>query len=189
MALVVAGVLVLQRSRLGRLVRANADSPLALSTFGTSTTTTLVLLFALSAFFAGVSGAVIATGNGAAGSSGLDALASLTWVAVIAITGSRLVRSSILAALLLAVVPSYLPDNATNYLTIGFGLAAMVASLYAASDLDVVAWIREDSRTTVRLASRSRAEARRREHPSRARHRRTVGAPELTPALLVGSDA
>jgi branched-subunit amino acid ABC-type transport system permease component len=160
MAVAVVAVVVLQRSRLGRLVRANSDSPLALSTFGTSTTTTLVLLFALSAFFAGISGAVIATGNGAAGSSGLDSLASLTWVAVIAITGSQLVRSSILAAILLAVVPAYLPSSASNYLTVGFGLAAMGASLYVASDLDLIGWLRNDAAETVRLTTRSRSTAR-----------------------------
>ena len=160
MAVALVAVAVLQRSRLGRLVRANADSPLALSTYGTGTTTTLVLLFAISAFFAGVAGAVIATGNGAAGSSGLDSLASLTWLAVIAITGSKLLRSSLLAAVLLAIIPSYLPSSASNYLTVGFGLAAMAASLYAASDIDLVAWIRHDAESTVRRATRSRAQAR-----------------------------
>lgn len=160
MAVAIVGVLVLQRSRLGRLVRANADSPLALSTYGAGTTTTLVLLFALSAFFAGVAGAVIATGNGAAGSSGLDSLASLTWLAVIAITGANLLRSSILAALLLAVLPSYMPSGASNYLTVGFGLAAIAASLYAASDLDLIGWLRHDATTTVRLETRSRARGR-----------------------------
>ncbi|MGQ0465023.1 MAG: branched-chain amino acid ABC transporter permease, partial [Sporichthyaceae bacterium] len=48
----IVAVTLLQRSRLGRLLRALADSPTALTTYGTGTTTTLMLLFSISAFIA-----------------------------------------------------------------------------------------------------------------------------------------
>lgn len=150
---VIAGVLVLQRSRLGRLLRALADSPLALTTYGTGTTTTLMLLFSISAFFAGIAGGVIATGNGAAGPGGLGSLQSLLWVAVISITGNNLIRSSILAALALAVLPSYLTKLDADYQAIAFGVAAILASLIAASGFDPVTWIKDNLATTERIGT------------------------------------
>ncbi|MGQ0465121.1 MAG: ABC transporter permease subunit, partial [Sporichthyaceae bacterium] len=144
----------LQRSRLGRLLRALADSPTALTTYGTGTTTTLMLLFSISAFIAGVAGGVISAGNGAAGPGGLGSLQSLLWVAVIAITGNHLVRSSILAALALAVLPSYISDLNPNYQAIGFGVLAIVASLIAAAQFDPVAWFRDSLGNSARIGTR-----------------------------------
>lgn len=160
MVVVALVVGVLLRSRLGRLLGALADSPLALSTFGTSTTTTLVLLFAVSAFFAGIAGAVIAVGTGTAGAGGLSSLQSLLWIAVISITGARLVSSSLLAALLLTVLPSYLPGSSANYQTIGFGVLAVAAALLSASEYDWVARVKEDVRSSTRLQERTRRSAR-----------------------------
>jgi len=151
---VILAVVVLQRSRLGRLLRALADSPLALTTYGTGTTTTLVLLFSISAFFAGVAGGVISAGNGAAGPGGLGSLQSLLWVAVIAITGANLIRSSILAALALAVLPSYATKLDPDYQSIAFGVLAIVASLYAASGFDAVAWFKNSLVTSARVGTR-----------------------------------
>jgi branched-subunit amino acid ABC-type transport system permease component len=150
---VIAAVVVLQRSRLGRLLRAMADSPLALNTYGAGTTATLMLLFAISAFFAGVSGAVLASGTGTAGPGGLGSLQSLLWVAIISITGNNLIRSSIFAALLLAVLPSYVSDLNPNYQAIGFGVAALVVSLINASGFDPVARVREILATSERVGT------------------------------------
>lgn len=152
----ILAVVILQRSRLGRLLRALADSPLALSTYGTGTTTTLVLLFAISAFFAGVAGAVIATGAQAAGAGGLGSLQSLLWVAVLAITGNQLIRSSVLAAGLLTVMPSYLPDDSGNYQTLAFGALAILAALVAASQVDVVDRIKTGLVTPMRRSGANR---------------------------------
>jgi branched-subunit amino acid ABC-type transport system permease component len=157
---VILAVVVLQRSRLGRLLRAMADSPLALSTYGTGITTTLMLLFSISAFFAGVAGGVISAGNGAAGPGGLGSLQSLLWVAVIAITGANLIRSSILAALALAVLPSYATKLDPDYQSIAFGVLAVVASLYAASGFDAVAWFKNSLTTSVRVGTRGPIPAR-----------------------------
>ncbi|MGQ0626148.1 MAG: branched-chain amino acid ABC transporter permease [Sporichthyaceae bacterium] len=160
LTLAIVGVMILQRSRLGRLLRALADSPLALSTYGTGTTTTLMLLFAISAFIAGVAGGVIAVGNGAAGPGGLGSLQSLLWVAVIAITGNNIVRSSVLAALLLAVLPSYITELNANYQAIAFGVAAILASLIAASGFDPVSWFRDSHAGSPRLGTRGPIPAR-----------------------------
>jgi branched-subunit amino acid ABC-type transport system permease component len=187
LAAVIAGVIMLQRSRLGRLLRALADSPLALTTYGTGTTTTLMLLFSISAFFAGIAGGVIATGNGAAGPGGLGSLQSLLWVAVISITGNSLIRSSILAALALAVLPSYLTKLDADYQAIAFGVAAILASLIAASGFDPVTWIKDSLATTKRIGTNGpipsrtkdatwrRASSSRAAQPEQTRERELVG--------------
>jgi branched-subunit amino acid ABC-type transport system permease component len=158
----IVGIVVLQRSRLGRLLRALADSPLALTTYGTGTTTTLVLLFSISAFFAGIAGGVIATGAQAAGAGGLGSLQSLLWVAVLAITGNQLIRSAVLAAALLTVMPAYLPQggDSVSWQTFGFGSLAIVAALVAASQLDVVDQIKSSLVAPLRRAGATRRNAR-----------------------------
>ncbi len=55
---IAAIVIALHHSRLGRLLRALGDSPTALSTQGASINTTHVLVLSISAFIAGVSGAL-----------------------------------------------------------------------------------------------------------------------------------
>jgi hypothetical protein len=126
-----------------------------LTTFGTGVNTTLVLLFCISAFFAGISGAVLAAGNGTAGPAGIGSFQSLLWIAVIAISGNRLVGSSLIAAALLAVIPGYLPIAWQDYQPIAFGIAALVAALLAASNFDWVARVKQDLVGSTRVHSRS----------------------------------
>ena len=57
-AVIVAVIVAIHRSRLGRLLRALGESPTALQTQGTSVNVTRVLLFCISAFFAGIAGAL-----------------------------------------------------------------------------------------------------------------------------------
>src|SRR5262249_45026095 len=56
-------VIALNRSRLGRLLRGAADSPVALQTSGTSVNVTRVMVFCISAFMAAVGGALAAVGQ------------------------------------------------------------------------------------------------------------------------------
>jgi branched-subunit amino acid ABC-type transport system permease component len=121
----------LQKARLGRLLEAVADSPKALTSLGASVTTALVLVFCLSAFLAGIAGALLASGSRTAGPSGLGAFQSLLWLGVIAIAGTRVLGSSLLAAVLLAVVPIYLPAGWADYQPVAFGLAALAVALVA----------------------------------------------------------
>jgi ABC-type branched-subunit amino acid transport system ATPase component/branched-subunit amino acid ABC-type transport system permease component len=51
-------MLSIRFGRLGRLLRGLADSPLALNTMGTSVSATRLIVFAISAFFAGIAGAL-----------------------------------------------------------------------------------------------------------------------------------
>jgi branched-subunit amino acid ABC-type transport system permease component len=156
-----AALLLVHRSRLGRLLRALADSPLALTTFGTGVNTTLVLVFCISAFFAGVAGAVLAGGTRAAGPADYGSMQSLLWIAIIAISGSRLLRSPLVAAGLLAVLPAYLPARWLNDQPIAFGVIAVAAALLAANHFDVAARVKADLVAAAGRARRSPVRARR----------------------------
>jgi hypothetical protein len=87
----------------------------------------------------------------------------LLWVAIIAITGNNLIRSSILAALLLAVVPSYVTELNPNYQAIMFGVAAVLVALLNASGFDPVVWIRENLLTSPRVGTTGPIPSRRRD--------------------------
>jgi ABC-type branched-subunit amino acid transport system permease subunit len=127
---VVACALVafLLRSRLGRLLRALGDSPTALVTQGLAVNTTRVAVFCLSAFLAGIAGALLVAAPGQVSRVGFGPFESLLWVAVLAIAGARVLPGAFLAAALLVLVPSYLPDAFLEYQTLMFGLLALVAA-------------------------------------------------------------
>lgn len=151
-------VVAVRRSRLGRLLDGLADSPVALATHGSSINVTRVLVFCLSSAMAGVAGALYVGVVGSVGSSGSSPTAlvsfnSLVWLAVLAFVGRNAVLSPLLAAAALVVGPSYLtsPDTA-QYLTVGFGLVAVLAC--ACSD-DILRRIADGTPRAVDRARRS----------------------------------
>jgi ABC-type branched-subunit amino acid transport system permease subunit len=132
----VAIVLVIRRSRLGRLLNALADSPVALVTHGCSTSVTRVLVFCISAAMAGVAGALYVGVVGSVSRSGASTAAlvsfnSLVWVVILAFVGRNLTVAPVLAAFILIVGPSYntSPDIG-QYLTIGFGILAVLSAAF-----------------------------------------------------------
>ena len=133
------GLMVLvERGRLGRLLRALADSPLALSTAGTSVNVTRVLVFCISAFFAGVGGALFGPLTESINGTSFPAFTSLILVAVLVIAGAGLVRSAVIAAAAYVVLPAYI-DNPTfqQALPAIFGVAAMLTAVAQSGGFDV----------------------------------------------------
>jgi branched-subunit amino acid ABC-type transport system permease component len=128
-------VLLIERSRLGRLLRALADSPTVLATNGADVSITLVLVFCISALLAGVAGALFAAMSGAASGASLGVFQSITWLTVLAISG-RGALGPFVAALLLAVVPAYV-ENVTivQYQPVFYGTVAVLAALASAGRL------------------------------------------------------
>jgi branched-subunit amino acid ABC-type transport system permease component len=116
-------------SRLGLLLRGLADSPLALSTMGTTTTVTQVLVFCISAFLAGVAGGLFAGAVGSSSSFGYGPFESLTWLTVLAVAGTSQFVTALVAAALLAVGPAYVPAGWVKYQTLAFGIVALAVSL------------------------------------------------------------
>ncbi len=147
---------IIERSRLGRLLRALADSPLALSTAGTSVNVTRVLVFCLSAFFAGVGGALIGPVTGSINGTSFPSFTSLIVVAVLVIAGSGLIRSAVLAAAAYIVIPSYI-ENATfqEGLPAIFGLAAMLTAVASSGGFDAAGRLARWAQATAWRSRRS----------------------------------
>jgi ABC-type branched-subunit amino acid transport system ATPase component/branched-subunit amino acid ABC-type transport system permease component len=123
-------VLGIRRARLGRLLRALSDSPVALATQGTSINITRVAVFSISAFLAGVGGALIVAQDRFLVDSPFASINSLVMVAVLLTLRVGEPVSSLLAAGAFVVVPSFLNGNLQVWwLDIGFGLGAIVAAL------------------------------------------------------------
>jgi len=132
----VAVVALVERSRLGRLLRGLADSPTALTSLGTNLNMIRVMVFCLSAFLAGISGAMYASLFGSVNQDSFNYLQSLVVLAVLAISGRGTVTSAVVGSLLLYVVPGYI-DNPDQFslLQVGFGLAAILAAVLSQGQL------------------------------------------------------
>ena len=125
-----AAVTGVRRARLGRLLRALADSPVALEAQGTSTNITRVAAFVISAFFAGIGGALLVSQLQFLDASRFSSMSSLTLVVVVFTLRLAEPLSSLLAAAALVVVPSFLsPTASVWWLDIGFGAATIVTAL------------------------------------------------------------
>lgn len=124
--IVTAAVIMLNRSRLGRLLRALGDSPTALATGGTSTITCQVLVFCISGFLAAVAGALDAAAQTNVSGDSYPPLLSLTYLALVMIAVGRDPWYALLSAFGLFVIPSYISagGNVTNWLTLLFGISA-----------------------------------------------------------------
>ncbi len=123
-------VIAIERSRLGRLLRGMSDSPTALTMLGTSTNVARVLVFCISAFLAGVSGALIAGVFQSVNREPFNYFFSLVVLAVLMIMGRRTVPAAILATIALNVPPAYIDNaNTSSVLQLAFGATAIAVAL------------------------------------------------------------
>ncbi len=137
--LCVAFVIALQRSRLGRLLAALSDSPTALETHGTTVNVTRLLVFCISAFLAGVGGALLGCSVYFVGDSRFSAFASLTLLTVVMVAPGRRPWYAFPAAGGLAVMTRDIPLSDVNwsrwhlgFLTdyLGFGNLNLTSQLF-----------------------------------------------------------
>jgi ABC-type branched-subunit amino acid transport system ATPase component/branched-subunit amino acid ABC-type transport system permease component len=134
LAFVVAASLLvvwLVRSRLGRLLRGMADSPVALATHGTSVLVTRVLVFCVAAFLAGLSGALFGGVVHTVTSSDFASFSSLTLLALLVMMPGREPWYALGAGFALVVIPSWISTGATvgDWLNVLFGAAAVQVAL------------------------------------------------------------
>lgn len=160
-ALVFVSLAAIQRSRLGRLLRALSETPTMLNTHGLEVNRLRLTVFCLSAFFAGVGGALSITQSSAASGVAYGPIQSLVLLAVLALCGTRLVRSSILAALLFAVVPGYLDQFGADRQILAFGAIAILSALLVAKRSQFTAWVDSAAATTERRRNHGRIPHRR----------------------------
>lgn len=123
-------VLVLRRSRLGRLLQAMADSPTALVTGGTSVTAIKVIVFCVAAFLAGLGGALLGPVTGRLSPGEFNAFGSLFLIVYLVVIGGSEVRMAVGAAVAFVILPSYSSsDGSSEYLPFAFGAAAVLVSM------------------------------------------------------------
>ena len=162
----VALAYVVQRGRLGRLLAAASNSPIALESYGASVAVTRVIIFCISAFLASIGGALYAAASTSISSLALPSSNALLWLVVLIFAatlpriGSNLIAASIGAGIMLMVIPGYITsDTALNYLPVLFGVSALYVSITAArTDSNRRAIEESESRPTasLELPSRSR---------------------------------
>lgn len=153
------GVVVIRRSRLGRMLRALSDSPRALDAHGANTNLTRLLVFVLSSFLAGIAGGLYGPITGTASSANFDFSVSLVLVAVLVITGRQPILSPVIAAFLVAVLPFYTENEfVLDYTNVAFGAGALIAAMFGGRPL--LARLRDAGRTRDRQRSRAQREAR-----------------------------
>jgi branched-subunit amino acid ABC-type transport system permease component len=134
-ALAAGLVLLVRRSRLGRILRALGDSPSGLAAHGVNTKVTCLAVFCLSAFISAIGGALIATAILGAGSDpggSFGYFNSLALVAVLAFCGRRPIASPALAAFLFTVLKIYPPFNSgffIKYQGVFFGALAIAVAV------------------------------------------------------------
>lgn len=170
-------IAMIYRGRLGRLLRAMSETPTMLTTHGLSVAVSRLLVFCFSAFLAGIAGALSLAQTGTASGVTYGPVQSLLLLAVLAVSGVRLLSSAVIAALLLAVLPGYVSavgiDNfGVNRQIFAFGVTALFASLLMAHRAAISSWCGEHYAQRVERLHRS---------PVRFRTRRAAGQP--VPAL------
>ena len=134
-------VTTIDRSRLGRLLRALGDAPAALSVAGARTQTTQVLVFCLSSFLAGLAGALVVPITGFASSTGFQYFNSLVLVAVLTVCGRSTVLSAVLAGALYSALPSYLgSDQLLRLQPLIFGVVALVVASSTGTSRARIRW-------------------------------------------------
>jgi ABC-type branched-subunit amino acid transport system ATPase component/branched-subunit amino acid ABC-type transport system permease component len=123
-------VVVLNRSRLGRLLRGQADSSVALETSGNSVKVTRVMVFCISAFMAAVGGALAGVGQTTISADSYQPVLSLTYFALIIIVVGGEPWDAILASAVLFLIPSYVSGaNVNIWLQLLFGVSAILFAI------------------------------------------------------------
>jgi branched-subunit amino acid ABC-type transport system permease component len=155
-----AVMVLIRRSRMGRLLRAFADSPTAVDASGTNTNELKVLVFSIAAFFAGIAGGLLGpiTGTASAASGidvgGFDFSVSLLLLTVLFVAGRQPIFSAVLGSVLLVIIPSYATGaTAVKWNPIVFGSLAIVAALFGGRSL--VEWFASSRRLRERSTSHS----------------------------------
>lgn len=168
-AIIVAGALAaIHRGHLGRLLRGVAESPTMLTAHGLSVNLTRLIVFCISAFLAGVAGGLAVTESGTVSGVAYGPITSLLLLAVLAISGTRPLLGPVVAALALAVVPSYLHFISAKNQPLIFGASAIAVSLIAANRGSVADWLARTAATSRDRISRDPIVARWPDNPATA---------------------
>ncbi len=136
-----AAVLLVRRSRLGSLLRAMSDSPVALDAHGANTNLMRIVVFCMASAMAAVGGVLIAGVPGSASGAltgPFNITVSLVMVAVLGFAGRRPIASPLIAAILFQLVKIYPPFNTETFIKyqgVIFGALAVLVAIWPALDV------------------------------------------------------
>jgi branched-subunit amino acid ABC-type transport system permease component len=140
---VVLGIVVIELvrvTRLGRVLTALADSPTAVGSLGISPLAARVITFCLSAFFAGIAGALLGSLVRSVNPTSFHFFNSLVWVTVLVVAGAQTYGGVVLASLLLVTLPAvFTSSTVTEWQPVAFGAAAI---LFAQADNGLIGSLR-----------------------------------------------
>jgi ABC-type branched-subunit amino acid transport system permease subunit len=123
----IVAIEALRATRLGRLLRATADSNVAVETLGINTTAARTVVFCTSGFFAAIAGGLLCAQTSTVTTGSFTFFNSLTWVAVLVAAGAATLGGAALATVLLVVVSAFYTDaDVINYQTMFFGIGAIL---------------------------------------------------------------
>lgn len=127
-------VVWVERSRLGRMLRGMEQSPTTMVTHGMNINVTKVIVFSLSAFLAGIAGALYGPITGSLSAVPFDPLNSVTLLAILIVAGPGLLRPALLGGLALSLIPSFITSaTIVNYLPVLYGVSAIIVAATVAS--------------------------------------------------------
>jgi ABC-type branched-subunit amino acid transport system ATPase component/ABC-type branched-subunit amino acid transport system permease subunit len=142
-------MLSIRFGRLGRLLRGLAESPLALNTMGTSVNATRVIVFGISAFFAGIAGALYGSFFRGMGLETplFQPVLSLQLFAIVMLVAGGTPWFALQAGLALELLPAYFARwfpraNISSYVSLIFGLSAVGAAILADRAPGAPKWLR-----------------------------------------------
>jgi ABC-type branched-subunit amino acid transport system ATPase component/ABC-type branched-subunit amino acid transport system permease subunit len=129
--LVAVGIAVLSETRLGKLLRAMGDSPLALDTYGLNVSVIRVVVFCISAFIAAIAGALTASVNTFALGDNFPSFSSITLVVVVIVVVIGEPWYAFIGAAILTLVPVYFTgSNVGNLVLVAFAIAGVLVPVY-----------------------------------------------------------
>jgi ABC-type branched-subunit amino acid transport system ATPase component/branched-subunit amino acid ABC-type transport system permease component len=129
--IVAVGVAVLSETRLGKLLRAMGDSPLALDTYGLNVSVIRVVVFCISAFIAAIAGALTASVNTFAIGDNFPSFSSITLVVVVIVVVVGEPWYAFIGAAVLTLVPVYFTgSNVGELVLVAFAIAGVLVPVY-----------------------------------------------------------
>lgn len=125
---------LMMKSRHGRAILAIRDNEIAAECCGLNLTYYKVFAFALSAFFAGVAGAVYAGFQGSLFPKSFDFMASINILVMVVLGGMGSMTGSIIAATVLTALPS-LMQSLSSYRMVIYSLLLIIVMIFKPSGL------------------------------------------------------
>ncbi|MGH9169034.1 MAG: branched-chain amino acid ABC transporter permease, partial [Acidimicrobiia bacterium] len=130
LAVVLFGVIAVETvrvTRLGRVLRALADSPTATESLGINPTAARVIVFCVGGFMAAIAGGLLGTLTQVVNPESFSFFFSLVWVTVLVTAGPATLGGAVLAAVLLVTVPAVFTSREVIELQpVFFGAAAIL---------------------------------------------------------------